>query len=215
MAVVIGKNGFIGSHLAKRLGEVSEYPDKNTDVIYDFGSPTHQYWNDYCTTSAIQRIMTLAPLCKANDILYVFPSSALIYEKETPFTQSKMACEELLRAYNMKHLIVRLWPMWGDEEVSKEENSSVIDIWMRDMKEGKRPVVYGDGKQKRGFIHVDKVVEDLIGLVKNGQEGTTLIKGNPISFNKIIKNINEEFRTDLKPKYVKAPEGYSLKSPNP
>ena len=214
-SIVIGKHGFIGSHLAKRIRDVSEYPIKGAKVLYDFGSPTHQYWNDYCTTQAIERIVQLAPWCRENDVLYVFPSSALIYEKQTRFTRAKLACEQLLMAYGVRHLIIRFWPIYGDTEVSKGENSSVIDIWFRDMRKGIRPVVYGDGKQERGFVHVEEAVTRMLVLDENRANETHDISEKPISFNRIIANLNKEFRTNLKPKYIKAPEGYSLKSPKP
>ena len=214
-SIIIGKHGFIGRELTKRLVTVSEYPVKGAKVLYDFGSPTHQYWNDYCTTQAIERIVQLAPWCRENDVLYVFPSSALVYEKQTRFTRAKLACEQLLMAYGVRHLIIRFWPIYGDTEVSKGENSSVIDIWFRDMRKGIRPVVYGDGKQERGFVHVEEAVTRMLVLVENRANGTHDISGKPISFNRIIANLNKEFRTNLKPKYIKAPEGYSLKSPKP
>lgn len=213
MNCVIGRNGFIGSHLAEALTDVKEYPDELTKVIYDFGSPTHQYWNNYCTTQAIQRIVSLAEVCKKQDILYVFPSSALVYEKETEFTHSKLACEALLKAYGIKHLIVRLWPVYGDTEVRKGDNSAVIDIWRRDMKKGIRPVVYGDGEQVRGFIHIELVRHGILSAVQNNETGIMKLGGEPISFNQIIEGLNKELGTDLKPKYIKAPKDYSLKSP--
>ena len=214
-SIVIGKHGFIGSHLAKRIRDVSEYPVEGAKVLYDFGSPTHQYWNDYCTTQAIERIVQLAPWCRENDVLYVFPSSALIYEKQTRFTRAKLACEQLLMAYGVRHLIIRFWPIYGDTEVSKGENSSVIDIWRRDMRKGIRPVVYGDGNQERGFIHVDKAIDKMLALVERGDTGRRDIAGKPISFNEIIANLNDEFGTKIKPTYVTAPKDYSLKSPKP
>ena len=108
-----------------------------------------------------------------------------------------------------------MWPIWGDWKVSKGNNSSVIDIWKRDMINGIRPVVYGDGKQERGFVHVEEAITRILALVENRANGTHDISGKPISFNRIIANLNREFRTNLKPKYIKAPEGYSLKSPKP
>ncbi len=214
MNCIIGKNGFIGSHLASSLTDVTEYPDELTKVIYDFGSPTHQYWNDYCTTQAIQRIISLAEICKKQDILYVFPSSALVYEKETPFTASKLACEDLLKAYGIKHLTVRIWPVYGDTECRKGKHSAVVDIWNRDMANGIRPVVWGDGKQERGFVHINGVVHDILSLVENDAVGISDIKRDPISFNEIIDKLNKNYGTKLKPRYIKAPKGYSLKSPD-
>ena len=214
MNCIIGKNGFIGSHLADVLEDVTEYPTKDTKVIYDFGSPTHQYWNDYCTTQATQRIISLAEICKKQDILYVFASSALVYEKGGHFTASKLACETLLLAYGIKYLILRMWPIYGDTEVRKGDNAAVIDIWTRDMKLGIRPVIWGDGKQERGFVYIHDAVTEIVQLVEDGYVGIADIKREPVSFNHIVKAINKELGTKLKPKYIKAPKDYSLKSPD-
>ena len=81
------------------------------------------------------------------------------------------------------------------------------------MLKGIRPVVYGDGKQERGFVHVDEAITRMLELVENRSTGTYDIEGKSISFNKIIANLNKEFGTNLKPRYVKAPKGYSLTSP--
>lgn len=212
MALVIGKDGLIGKEIAKHVNTTVK-PLEETDVIYDFGSPTHPTFQEdfnFHNTHAIERLLKLLPHCKEHDILYVFPSSALVYEdREMPFIHSKLACEEIIKSYGIRYLILRIWPVYGNE-AHKGEHASVMYKWQQQIKHGETIEVYGNGEQKRAFISVEEVVKIMLKAVKEGRTGTYDISGEEKSFNQILKEIGA-----TKIKYVKAPEGYSLISPKP
>lgn len=201
---IIGRQGFIGKALANRLGEVVSTPTRDCDIIFDFGSPVHPPFEenpDYYFKTLLPRHLYFLSF----GVYYVWASSALVYEKkEIAFTHFKKVLEETAKCYP-NNLGLRIFPVYGEGE-----NRTAISQWCKDMKHGKRPVVYGDGTQKRDFIYIDDVINQIFALIEKRVTGLRDIGvGKPISFNDIIGKINTILGTNLQPIYKKAPKGYS------
>lgn len=204
---VIGKHGFIGSALAKKLGNVSSYPTPETQTIFYLGGATHMDFEknpDYWMNKDIQDFMFLLPYCKKHHIRFVYASSAMVYEKDNDFSKHKRALELIARTYPYS-LGLRIFPVYGEGE-----NRTVISKWCKEMKQGKQPVIYGDGTQKRDFIHVDDVVDQILLLEEmKASDIADVGAGNPISFNEIVALINQELGTSIEPIYKDKPKDYS------
>lgn len=207
---VLGHHGFIGGSLTKKLVKtetVMHVPSEKCRIIYDFASPTHEGFEtniDYNFNTIISRMAYLMRFCADHKIKYVYPSSALIYELDRPFKTFKEITEKMQNLFPVDCLALRIFPVYG-----VGEERTVIYQWCRDIKRNKRPVVYGDGTQKRDLIYIDDVVDNIIRL-SNAQSGVRDIGvGKPHSFNEIISMINKEAGTNLKPVYVKPPAIYS------
>jgi nucleoside-diphosphate-sugar epimerase len=203
-ACVVGRNGFIGGALAKRLGDVTSTPTKDCDVIFDFGSPVHPPFEenpDYYFKTLLPRHLYFLSF----GVYYVYPSSALVYEpKELAFTHFKKAMEEIAKAYP-NNLGLRIFPVYGPGE-----NRTAISQWCEDMKHGRRPTVYGDGTQERDFIYIDDVVDQILTHVNMRATGVRDIGiGKPTSFNDIIRKINTILGDNIEPIYKPAPQGYA------
>jgi UDP-glucose 4-epimerase len=116
----------------------------------------------------------------------------------------KRAMEVLASAYPHT-LALRIFPVYGGTE-----KHSVISKWFEEVKNDKQPTIYGDGTQKRDFIHIDDVVDQILLLESMKVAGVADIgSGNPISFNDILKTINEVLGKDVKPIYLPKPKDYS------
>ncbi len=204
--VIIG-TGFIATALKKRLGEYGWYPEKDTKVIYYLDGPTHIDFEknpQFHWGRELANFAYLLNYCFENKIHLIYTSSALVYEKNTEFTTYKKKFESLGMMYQ-NTLGCRIFPVYGSGE-----NKTVISKWCREIKDGKRPEIYGDGSQQRDFIYIDDVVEHLADLGKLKTKGLVDIgAGKPISFNEIVKIINRVLKKDLPPYYSDAPEGYS------
>jgi nucleoside-diphosphate-sugar epimerase len=203
-ACIIGKSGFIGSALAKRLENITSVPTKDCDVIFDLGSPVHPPFEenpDYYFKTLLERHLYFLSF----GVYYVWPSSALVYEdKPIAFTYFKRAMEELSKAYP-NNLGLRIFPVYGPGE-----HRTAISQWCETMKQGKRPVVWGDGTQERDFIYIEDTIDQILSLVHKKATGICDIGvGKPISFNGVIAKINKVLDTNLKPIYIKAPINYS------
>lgn len=204
---IIGKHGFIGSALAKRFGEVDSFPKDDTKILFHFGSPVHPPFEqnpDFHMNEIITSFLYLLPYCRDHGIYFVYPSSALVYEKDTVFAKSKKIMELMASCYP-NTLGLRIFPVYGPGE-----HRTAIAKWCEAMKRGERPVVYGDGTQKRDFIYIEDAIDQIIRRVEDRDTGIRDIGiGAPVSFNNIIKNINKILGTSIDPIYQEAPEGYS------
>lgn len=201
---LIGRQGFIGGALAKRLKDVSSTPTKDTEVIIDMGSPVHPPFEenpDYYFKTLLPRHLYFLSLGK----YYVYPSSALVYEpKEIAFTHFKRAMEEIAKAYP-NNLGLRIFPVYGPGE-----RRTAPSQWCEAMKKGEQPIVYGDGTQERDFIFIDDVVDAILKFIEDRATGVRDIgKGLPISFNNIVSMINIILKTNLEPIYKPLPSQYS------
>lgn len=210
MVCVLGHHGFIGRALTKKLMKtehVIHVPSERCRIIYDFASPTHESFEtniDYNFSTIIPRMTFLMRFCANNKIKYVYPSSAVVYELDRPIKAFKEITEKMQKVFPVESLALRIFPVYG-----VGETRTAIYQFCRDIKNGKRPKVYGDGTQKRDFIYVDDVVENTIKLSKSAKGIRDIGPGKPHTFNEIIKIINEEVGANLKPVYVKRPEVYS------
>jgi len=211
---IIGRHGLIGSTLAKKLEalghSISSNPSPECDAIIHLASPTHVEFDkntDYHMGEALASFQFLLPYCKQHDILFIYASSALVYEteKKSSFRNCKMILEQMAEAYGGRTLGLRIFPVYGNGE-----NRTVISQWCRKMKAGFPISVNGDGTQTRDFIHVDDVVDNIISAIEYSRTGIMDVgPGNPVSFNEIIKEIQSQLDIEGVIKYNPAPVGYS------
>lgn len=204
--VVIG-NGLIAKALKKRLeqdGPVGWYPEKDTKIIFYFGGTVHTDFErnvEWHFHKELNEFLTILNYCNINHIKLVYPSSALVYEKVSPFTDLKKMMEEKA---GRKHLGLRIFPVYGSGE-----KRTVISQWIDDIKNDRQPVVWGDGTQRRDFIYVNDVAEQALMLAENATGVQPVGTGKGVEFNEIIATINKVLGKDIKPIYKPAPTGYS------
>jgi len=202
---VIG-SGFLATAFRKRLN-ATWYPTEDTEVILYLGGPTHMDFERnplYHMQHTGAVVSSLLSYCRDKNIKFVYTSSALVYERDTEFTAMKKAIEKTAGDVLPTSLGLRIFPVYG-----KGENRTAIAQWIREMKEGNQPVIYGDGTQKRDFINIEDVIDQTLQLIEAGESGVHDIgAGTPTSFNEIVWTINKVLGTSLEPVYVSAPEGY-------
>jgi UDP-glucose 4-epimerase len=84
---------------------------------------------------------------------------------EAPYGQSKFAGEGYLslyeRLYGLSNVPLRLGNVYGPRQDPLGE-AGVIAIFCGRLREGKRPTVFGDGKQTRDYIYVGDVVSAML-----------------------------------------------------
>lgn len=95
--------------------------------------------------------------------------------KETDITQgktvyaiSKLASEELAIGYAqafpaLNYTIVRFFNTYGEGQVAQ----FVLTKFVREVLEGRNPIVYGDGSQIRSYAHVDDITDGLVDIIEN------------------------------------------------
>jgi len=113
---------------------------------------------------------------------FVFASSSEVYGEpnknpvnededtkgKTVYAVTKMAGEEMTKGYNqcypdMDYTIIRFFNTYGEGQVAQ----FVLTKWVRNVLQGKNPVVYGDGTQTRSYGHVDDVTDGIKKIVES------------------------------------------------
>jgi UDP-glucose 4-epimerase len=93
---------------------------------------------------------------------------------EAPYGQSKFAAEGYLslyeRLYGLSGISLRLGNVYGPRQDPLGE-AGVIAIFCGCLRDGKRPTVFGDGKQTRDYIYVGDVVAAALGAAESEATG--------------------------------------------
>jgi UDP-glucose 4-epimerase len=93
---------------------------------------------------------------------------------EAPYGQSKFAAEGYLalyeRLYGLSTVALRLGNVYGPRQDPLGE-AGVIAIFCGRLREGKRPTVFGDGKQTRDYIYVGDVVAAMLAAAESETTG--------------------------------------------
>jgi len=175
---VSGWNGFIGKHLMERLtGDIILIEDilgeiPRADVyIHLAARPSVPFSVEFpFLTHQVNVVGTINILeaCRKYKAKLVFPSSSQASpDALNPYGLQKHHCEELIRLYgklyNIHYCILRLYNVFGPGE------HGVIGAFQKAKAEGKALEVWG-GFQRRDFVHVDTVVDKLLGGIE--EEGT-------------------------------------------
>jgi UDP-glucose 4-epimerase len=74
------------------------------------------------------------------------------------------------------------------------------------MRDGKTPVIFGDGSQTRDFTHVKDVVRAMQLAMNSDYQGILNVgTGKAYSFNEVVENLNKKLGLSIKPQHVENP----------
>ena len=130
------------------------------------------------------------------------------YENFYPLTKRiNEMTSEMFRDYGLEVIALRYFNTYGTGENSKGAYSSVIWKFIEDIRNGKRPVIYGDGKQSRDFIYVKDTAIATVLAMKNGKpwEAYNVGTGLSANFNTIFNVIKTEMKFEGEAEYVSNP----------
>lgn len=207
---IMGEKGFIGN----ALSQIDLPPG-----VYFFDSPSSGVLFDqdldYCIEQTIGDFLKVIQYCRDHSEYLVYPSSATVYNRNTNYAHTKSAIEELAACYPMvKSLGLRIAAGYGPGEKHKGPYASVVYQWVKGMKAGERPVIFGDGTQTRDFIFEDDIAQSIATLAHHDADGIIDIgTGVNTSFNELVAIINRELGTELEPIYVDKPANYVPETP--
>jgi len=174
--------------------------------------------------------LNLLKACLDSDVKrFVFASSAAVYgdskpakKREdmlpgpiSPYGVSKLAAENYVRVfgelYGLETVSLRYFNVYGPRQGFASSYSGVITAFMSRLLNSQPPVIHGDGKQSRDFVHVDDVVsanmlalesKNAVGEVFNVASGTT------ITINELAKILQQiTHREDLNPVFTERRAG--------
>lgn len=159
---------------------------------------------------------------KAESKKVVFASSSSLYNGLIPphkedmqikvtdyYTEARLAIERVAELYQNIHGIdyaaMRFFSVYGPHEEAKRQYANMVTQFLWEMRDGKVPVIYGDGKQTRDFTFVGDVAEAMIMAARKGTGVFNVGTGKSFSFNYVVDLLNQKLGTNLKPEYKENP----------
>jgi ADP-L-glycero-D-manno-heptose 6-epimerase len=121
-----------------------------------------------------------------------------------PYARSKLKMEKMAQESG-SGVGLRYFNVFGPREKYKGRTAHLIYHFGKAIHNGERPIVFGDGEQKRDSIFVKDVVEATILGLDADQGIYNVGTGVAPSFNEMVKCINKVLGKNLKPEYRKNP----------
>ena len=85
-----------------------------------------------------------------------------IKQPQSPYAASKLAMEQAALMYNevysLSTVCLRYFNVYGPRQKPDSTYAAVIPAFVTALIDGKQSTIYGDGEQRRDFVHVDDVV---------------------------------------------------------
>jgi UDP-glucose 4-epimerase len=134
------------------------------------------------------------------------------YNNVTLYGAAKMANELMLRSFQhmhgLKYNALRYFNIYGPRMDIHGKYTEVFIRWYRLIKEGKEPLIFGDGKQTMDFIYIEEIARATILALKAdvNNEVFNIAGGQETSLEELCYLLLEVMGSTLKPKYIPLPE---------
>ena len=202
---------------------------KGVDVVYHCAATAHEglsVFSPYEITKnnylASISIFTAAVNEKVKRIIFC-SSMARYGDQKTPFTEnmkpkpvdpyaiSKVAAEEVLanlcELNGIEWVVAVPHNIIGPRQKYDDPFRNVISIMLNRMLQGKAPIIYGDGEQKRCFSYIDDCLTCMIPMLDQKNLNKQIINIGPdeefVSINKVAEICSNTTGINLKPIYKK------------
>jgi UDP-glucose 4-epimerase len=123
---------------------------------------------------------------------------------ESPYALSKYTgeryCQIFTRIYGLETVCLRYFNVFGPRQNPNSQYSAAIPKFIKLVKEGKSPTIYGDGEQSRDFTHVSNVVNaNFLACGASGSVGEiyNIACGQRITVNRLIEKLAELFGREI------------------
>jgi nucleoside-diphosphate-sugar epimerase len=151
----------------------------------------------YATSSSVYGIPKTLPNVETQP---VNPISFYALQKQTCEKYAALFHE----LYGCDFVGLRLFNVFGPRQDPNSEYAAVIPKFIKLMKQGKKPVILGDGETSRDFTYVKNVVSGFLLACKASNTGGKIYNiatGSRITLNQIVSMINNEFGTNIAPEH--------------
>ena len=133
-------------------------------------------------------------------VIYAGSSSRWHNPYRSPYACYKHLGEEICKmyrnAFNMDIQITRFYNVYGPHEIVDGDWAAVIGIWRRQVRDGEKLTIIGDGDQRRDFTHVHDIVDGLykVGVgTERHEDAWELGTGMNYSINEVYSMFKNKF----------------------
>jgi UDP-glucose 4-epimerase len=217
-SILTGSTGFIGKNLFKSLccdvfNDDIRYFDteKRYHYVFHFGSPSSQVLfkrnTSYCIDTTINGFLRVVSYCKRTGAKLIYPSTGHIsYNNE--YAKCKSLCESIAQNSGIESLGIRIFAGYGPGEEHKRDFKSPVGLFLDDIIHDRQPIIYGDGNQRRDFVYIDDIAENIIEMAETRVGIAEIGTGVSHSFNEVVEIINKVTGKNIKPIYADKPQNY-------
>jgi UDP-glucose 4-epimerase len=149
-----------------------------------------------------QGSQVVAEWARLNDIKVIYAGSSSRWHDpfQSPYAAFKHMGEEIFKlykkTYNLDVEITRFYNVYGPDEIVDGDWAAVIGIWRRQVRDGEKITIIGDGEQRRDFTHVVDIVDALYKLGTSSEkheDAWELGTGTNYSINEVYEMFKEKF----------------------
>jgi UDP-glucose 4-epimerase len=132
----------------------------------------------------------------------------------SPYAAAKLAgefyCQAFTATYGLETVTLRYFNVFGPRQDPQSQYAAVIPKFITEMLAGRRPTIFGDGKQSRDFTYVDNVVRgNLLAADAPAAVGKTINVACGESFDllQVVAGINRALGTSIQPSFAEPRAG--------
>ncbi|HEX5472469.1 MAG TPA: SDR family oxidoreductase [Lacipirellulaceae bacterium] len=181
--------------------------------------------NAACVTGTVT-LLDVARRCGVRRIVFGGSSSAygdqptpakherLLPAPLSPYAAAKLAgefyCQAFTATYGLETVTLRYFNVFGPRQDPKSQYAAVIPKFITEMVAGRRPTIFGDGKQSRDFTYVDNVIRgNLLAADAPAAVGRTInvACGKSYDLLQLVDGINGALGTKIQPVFEPARVG--------
>ena len=150
-------------------------------------------------------VQTVLDWARTNGTKVVYSGSSSRHHNpyQSPYALYKYLGEEICKMYrvtfNMDIEIVRFYNVYGPNEIIDGDWAAVIGIWRRQVRDGEKITIVGDGQQKKDFTHIGDIVKGLILVSMSDQknhDAWEMGSGINYSIKEVYRMFHEKFNIE-------------------
>ena len=144
----------------------------------------------------------------------IFPTSEdhHPYNNRTFYGALKIFNEQMLRSFNEMHgldyVALRFFNLYGTRMDIDGKYTEVLIKWYHRIKNGKSPLIYGDGSQTMDFVYVTDIARACICAINSDvtDQVFNIASGEEVSLKMLCESLLSAMDSELSPEYVDIPK---------
>lgn len=165
---------------------------------------------DRVRRAAVRRVVQAASSSAYGDSEVLPRVETLTPSPMSPYAVAKMTQEyygaAFFKCYALDVISLRYFNVFGPRQSPDSQYAAVIPKFIKMMRSGHRPVIFGDGQQTRDFTYIDNVVEANLraALAEGPMQGAVanVGAGRGHSLNDLVDRLNAVLGTAIEPEYA-------------